>query len=522
MPRAPEERAVVARGSPPSSRLVPRATPVAWRLTAAIVLIGTLVTGVAADWAGSAAALVVIAALVVVLYVAPLMQGSRRPPLPPVEDATLATLPPLPGITVLVAARDEAAVIEHLIDDLGAQTHRDPDGSPRFELVVVDDRSLDGTAEVARRTAERVGLAGVTRVVRRGVGYPAPGAQGVAAVPRGTPNEESRWPAEVEVPAGGDGKGAALATLAPSGYRYEVVAVLDADARIDPSYLLRMAGYVARGARALTARRRIFPAHAVSGFAGLLRDAQADEQTVDGEIQCGRWALGGCSEFRGNGMVLTRELLEACGGWPEGALCEDLDLSTRAAALGVPVGWAVDVPVWEEPVLDLGRLWRQRLRWGEGTVRRELELTGMLLRSRGVGWKRRLDYLAYGLQTVTPLIWLGSLLGAAIGGRWDMPVALLLVYLAAGFLLAADALRWEAPSGSRALARWERPVRAVRVTLFSALWVPVLGVAWAKVALGDGRPRFVKTTHAGAPEGWHPESSAAATTADPRRIGSAT
>src|SRR5205814_10436749 len=60
-----------------------------------------------------------------------------------------------------------------------------------------------------------------------------------------------------------------------------------------------------------------------------LAGAQADEQTLDGELQRGRWALGGCSEFRGNGIVIRRDLLAEVGGWRAEALTEDLDLRSE-------------------------------------------------------------------------------------------------------------------------------------------------------------------------------------------------
>jgi glycosyltransferase involved in cell wall biosynthesis len=51
---------------------------------------------------------------------------------------------------VLIPARDEAARIGACLDGLARQTYRD------FEVVVVDDHSSDGTAEVVRRYADRL------------------------------------------------------------------------------------------------------------------------------------------------------------------------------------------------------------------------------------------------------------------------------------------------------------------------------------------------------------------------------
>ena len=56
-------------------------------------------------------------------------------------------------VSVVVAARDEAERLPALLAALRRQTHRDASGRPAFEVVVVDDRSADGTAALAERTA---------------------------------------------------------------------------------------------------------------------------------------------------------------------------------------------------------------------------------------------------------------------------------------------------------------------------------------------------------------------------------
>ncbi len=59
-----------------------------------------------------------------------------------------------PLVSVVIPARNEAARIGPCLEGLAAQTYRD------FELIVVDDGSTDGTAEVVRGYAERMpGLA---------------------------------------------------------------------------------------------------------------------------------------------------------------------------------------------------------------------------------------------------------------------------------------------------------------------------------------------------------------------------
>jgi hypothetical protein len=390
-------------------------------------------------------------------------RASRHPPIAP-RARPLEGLLPAPTFSVVVAARNEVRVLPELIADLAAQDHRAPAGQPMFELIVIDDRSTDGTAQAALRAAAAAGIGEVTHLVRRGA------ADGAGAL---------------------EGKGAALTAAQPSTYRGDVVVVLDADARIGPSFLRSLAGYVGAGERAITARRRILHAR-TSALAGV----QADEQTVDGELQRGRWAMGGCSEFRGNGIVIQRDLLDRVGGWRAEALTEDLDLSSRiAAAEGVRVAWAIDAEVWEEPVLSWTELWRQRLRWAEGAVRRFLEHGPTVLASRRLPPAARADFALYAGQLAAPPILIGALVGGLRRGRPGTGLALLAVYMGTGVGLAWDALRWETHESGAPLAPAERGRRAIRAALFGGIWLAAVPGALWRVGTRRGKLRYEKMTH---------------------------
>jgi 4,4'-diaponeurosporenoate glycosyltransferase len=72
--------------------------------------------------------------------VAYLVSRPRRLP----KDAAAPTTAPAPAIAVVIPARDEAETLPTLLAGLAAQT------LPAREVVVVDDHSSDGTADVAR------------------------------------------------------------------------------------------------------------------------------------------------------------------------------------------------------------------------------------------------------------------------------------------------------------------------------------------------------------------------------------
>jgi Glycosyltransferase like family 2 len=441
-------------------------TPTSWRVTALGILVGGAAVGLAAAGGGRSRRFVGLAAMVVGAYVLPLAAASRRPPIPPDAPPLDPALPP-PTFSVLVGARDEADVLPDLVGDVAAQDHRGPDGTPLFELIVIDDRSIDGSGQAALTAAADGGIGDVTRVVRR---------SGTDLL---------------------DGKGAALTAVQPGDCRGEVIVVLDADARIGPGFLRRSAAYVRAGAGALTARRRILDADS-----GWLAGAQADEQTLDGEIQRGRWALGGCSEFRGNGIVVRRDLLAAVGGWRAEALTEDLDLSSRlAAAVGIPVAWAIDAEVWEEPVRTLDGLWRQRLRWAEGGLRRLLEHGPAVLRSPALSGAARADFAAYTGQLAIPPAILGALAGAVVHRRPGPAVVLLGTYLVGGGALAWDGLRWDRDASGAPLAPVERLRRAIRVSVFNGIWLAAIPAAMWRLATRRGRVGYEKMPHIGGGRG---------------------
>jgi hypothetical protein len=439
-------------------------TPRSWRVAALGILAGGTAVGLLAGHKSLGRVVPLITAGVALGCAVPVALASRRPPISPEEAAAaLDQADRKPTFSIVVGARDEAIVLGRLVADVSRQDYRTVEGEPLFELIVVDDRSTDGTAEIARTAAAQSGIAQITRVVlRRGEGLP-------------------------------DGKGAALTAAQPDVCNGDVVLVVDADARLEPSFLRCAAGYFAAGANAVTARRRILDADS-----GWLAGAQADEQTLDGELNRGRWAMGGCSEFRGNGIMIRRDLLAKAGGWRASALTEDIDLSSRIAALaGERVAWALDAEVWEEPVRTAERLWRQRLRWAEGAFRRAFEHGPAVMASGRLSVAARLDFVAYVGQLAVPVVVAGAAVSAVVTGRRRSLVSIIAGYLGVSALLGWDALRWERDGDGRPLGWGERVRRTARVSLFNGLWLLVVPRALADLAFRRGPIRYTKMEHDG-------------------------
>lgn len=389
------------------------------------------------------------------------MRSARRAASPaPARSTAAASAPMRPWVTLVVAARNEAPVIGETVVQLAAQRYSGPDG-PAFDVLVVDDGSSDGTADVARRAAaedqDRL------RVVRR-------------------------------EPGGGPITKAAALSYSHQFVRGEVIGVVDADAQVEPDFLERVmdAWGDDPDAVAIQAQRRVG-----SRATGWLVAAQDEELLMDMASQCGRRAIDGTAELRGNGMFVRRDQLERVGGWTDTALTEDLELSTRLVAAGEQIGLAPQAEVGEEAVIRLDALWRQRMRWAEGSLRRLLELGPGFVAKRDVPLARKLDFLAFTGEFVIPPLFTAAILASLVTipmpgpSDWTVPASLFLGYGTGTFLLAAAGL------AAKGVRGWTLLGRAARGSLFLSHWLLVVPAALLRIAVAPRTTTFAQTSRVG-------------------------
>jgi 1,2-diacylglycerol 3-beta-glucosyltransferase len=361
----------------------------------------------------------------------------------------------LPVVSLVVPARDEADVIAGTVAALGSLSYHAVDGSPRYEVLVVDDASTDGTGDHARRAAAEAPQVEVRR--RDDAGRPRT-------------------------------KGAVLAWAMPY-LRGEVVGAIDADTHVEPAFLERAMRAWGRDPSAAALQVARWPRNASASW---LTRAQAEEQLMDMTSQCGRLATDGTAELRGNGMFVRRAELEAIGGWSVTALTEDLELSTRLEANGRHVALAPETAVEEEAVESWSALWPQRLRWAEGSLRRLLE-HGPRIMLGSQSWSRKADFLAFAGEFLVPPLFATTILASFLTvvlpqpADWSVPMTLFVAYGLGIFILALGGLWATGERGAGLVGR------AFRGALFLSHWLLVVPVALARIAFGPEPDGFVKT-----------------------------
>lgn len=263
-----------------------------------------------------------------------------------------------PFVSIMVPAHNEEYVIANTIENIRKIDY------PNFEIIVIDDRSSDNTASVIKDLESK--FDNVKALVRDKGAFP--------------------------------GKSAVLndALLMAKG---EAILVFDADATVEPDFLNRLVPFLEPADVGAVQARKIIR----NKDYNFLTRCQNNEYTMDTNLQVGRDAVKGAVELRGNGELIKRTALEDIGGWNNYTITDDLDMSTRLHIKGWDIRFCPEACVYEEGIIYLLPLFRQRRRWLEGTIRRYLEYFGEAIRSSKMSLRARLDMTIYITQFIMPL-----------------------------------------------------------------------------------------------------------------------
>ena len=303
--------------------------------------------------------------------------GALRPRRPPSASGDEP-----PSVAVVVAARDEADHVEACLEALCAQTYP----ASRYEVVLVDDGSRDGTGSLARAAAGRLAEEGPRIRVLDG---------------------PSRY--------GSAGSKKSALGLGISESSTDLILTTDADCRVPRTWVAAMSGAFAEDIGAVVGFSQIGRPGAVSG---LLARWEALDFLQLMTAAAGSCALGHPMAATGQNLAFRRSAYDQVGGYASilhrvsGDDVLLLQLIRRARRWRLVFCDDPGGHVVHPPSASLGRFLGQRARWASnapGLRRLDPVFFTFILGTFG---------LAVGL-TVSPLLWsVGLLTPAGTGALW--------------------------------------------------------------------------------------------------------
>ena len=257
-------------------------------------------------------------------------------------------------VTVVVPAYNEKECIADTVRSLAASTHP-------IRIIVVDDGSTDGTAEIA----ESLGLPNVTVVWQPNSGKPAALNTGIAAADT------------------------------------EVVVMMDGDTVFEPDTVRLLVQPFADpqvGAVAGNAK--------IANRVGMIALWQHIEYVVGFSIDRRAHDVMGCiTTVPGAIGAFRASTLRQVNGLSDETLAEDTDLTIAIVRAGWRVVYEERARAWTEAPTTISQLWRQRYRWCYGTMQAMWKHRRALVERGPGGRSGRLGLLNLILfQTLMPLL----------------------------------------------------------------------------------------------------------------------
>jgi len=291
-----------------------------------------------------------------------------------------------PPLTLLVAAYNEAPNVARTLNSILAQHY-----AGEFEIIVIDDGSTDGTAQIVRSISDpRIRL--LVQPANRGK---------ASALNRG---------------------------LEEAGC--ELVVTVDADCELHPDALrLLVEEYLNGQPQTAAVAGAVFVQNVRSNW--LTRLQHWDYFHGIAATKHVQSAYGGTLVAQGAFSLYRRSILREIGGWPQG-VGEDIIVTWAILRRGWFVGYAADALCFTSVPESLHGLVHQRVRWARGMIEAFRSQPGVLL-------KRRLTTFLIGYNLLFPWMDFAFTFGfipgvvlAAFGHYWLVgPVTLMLLPSAA-------------------------------------------------------------------------------------------
>jgi cellulose synthase/poly-beta-1,6-N-acetylglucosamine synthase-like glycosyltransferase len=272
----------------------------------------------------------------------------------------------LPSVTVLIPAHNEALVIEQTLRAI--RNLRYPQA--RLEIIVINDGSTDGTADIVAR-----------------IGW-----------------EDTRVRL-VDVPADEVAMGKSHALNVGLQYAsHDFIAVYDADNTPEPKSLEYLMFNLLKEEELVSAFGKFRTRNRRRNL--LTRFINLETLSFQFMIQAGRYLLSRIAILPGTNLVIRRQALEEAGCWDEQALTEDTELSIRLLAKGYSIKFVPYAVTWEEEPESWQTWIRQRTRWVRGSfyVLRKYLFQSMVFKSRGLAFELLYLFVLYYLFLIAILL----------------------------------------------------------------------------------------------------------------------
>ena len=380
-----------------------------------------------------------------------LVTKPESPPLP-LTDSDLTSAP---KVSLLVAAKNEEAVITNLIEMLCGLDYP----ADQYEVWAIDDHSSDRTPEILDQLILEYPQ---LRVVHR--------------------------PANA-----GGGKSGALNEVM-SQTKGEIIGVFDADASITTDLLRKVVPMFAEAeVGAVQVRKAI--ANSAENF---WTKGQTAEMALDSYMQQQRITVGGIGELRGNGQFVRRSALDSCGGWNEQTITDDLDLTIRLHLDNWKIGFLLAPAVQEEGVTSAKALWHQRNRWAEGGYQRYLDYWRYIFRSP-IGFGKRIDLLSFVLlQYLMPTAAIPDFMMAILRHRLPILLPLSILFFSFAFWAMFQGLvRTRTEERLDLLNIFRFVGQTLRGMIYMLHWQIVMPSITARMSVRPKRLKWIKTVHEG-------------------------
>lgn len=237
------------------------------------------------------------------------------------RKAKTKALPPATRFALVVAARNEAAVIGNLINSLKRQNYP----KDLYDIYVAPNNCTDNTRKIAISHGAKI------------------------FVPQG----EIRSKGEVL---------SQFVQMCMDEKKYDAICVFDADNIVHTDFLQEMNNEKQAGA------------HIAQGFKNSKNPADSDIATsfsiyywiIGRFYNTSREALGLSSFITGSGFMVTTSFFEKIGGWNTLTITEDYEFSAQCVLAGERVHYVPNAIVYDEQPLTFKQSWKQRRRWSTG------------------------------------------------------------------------------------------------------------------------------------------------------------